>query len=63
MFKNPMQGCDVIYTRNHNLFWSSDPSFMTNTEEFGLAMINTVLFESTKKFFENKDIRELAKNI
>jgi len=37
------------------------PSFITNTEEFGLAMINASLFGSTNKVFKNKDIRELAK--
>ncbi len=37
------------------------PSLMTNTEEFGLAMINAVLFGSTNKILENRDIRELAK--
>jgi uncharacterized protein YbjT (DUF2867 family) len=37
------------------------PSFITNTEEFGLAMINAVLFGSTNKIFENRDIRKMAK--
>ena len=37
------------------------PSFMTNTEEFGLAMINAALFGSTKKIFKNRDIRDMAK--
>jgi Iap family predicted aminopeptidase len=37
------------------------PSFITNTEEFGLAMINAALFGSTNKVFENRDIRKMAK--
>ena len=37
------------------------PSFITNTEEFGLAMINAALFCSTNMVFENRDIREIAK--
>lgn len=37
------------------------PSFITNTEEFGLAMINAALIGSTNKVFENRDIREMAK--
>lgn len=37
------------------------PSFVTNTEEFGLSMINAALFGSTNKVFENRDIREMAK--
>jgi N-acetyl-gamma-glutamylphosphate reductase len=37
------------------------PSFITNTEEFGLAMINAALFGSTNKIFENRDIRKMAK--
>ncbi len=37
------------------------PSFITNTEEFGLAMINAARFGSTQKVFENRDIRDMAK--
>lgn len=43
------------------ILYKSFPSFVTNTEEFGLAMINAVLFGSTNKIFENRDIREMAK--
>ncbi len=38
------------------------PSFITSSEEFGLAMINAALFQPSMKIFENKDIREISKN-
>ena len=37
------------------------PSFVTNSEEFGRAMINAALFDPPTKVFENRDIREIAK--
>ena len=45
------------------IFYKLFPSFMTNTEEFGLAMINAVLFGSTNKILENRDIREMARTL
>ncbi len=47
----------LFYPALYKLF----PSFITNTTEFGLAMINAVLFGSTNKIFENRDIRKIAK--
>jgi len=48
-----------IYLILYQLF----PSLITNTEEFGQAMINAALFGSTNKVFENRDIREMAKTL
>ncbi len=36
------------------------PSVMTNTDEFGLAMINAALYGPSKNILENKDIREIG---
>jgi len=46
-----------IYPMLYKLF----PGLVTNTEEFGLAMINAVLSKPDKKVFENRDFRALAK--
>ena len=45
----------------YSVLYKLFPSFITNTEEFGLSMINAVLFGSTIKTLENRDIREMAK--
>lgn len=47
-----------IYPVLYKLF----PRGVTNTEEFGLAMINAVLKVSDKKVFENRDLRDLLKS-
>lgn len=36
------------------------PALVTTTQEFGLAMINTLLVKPEKNVFENRDIRKLA---
>ncbi len=46
----------LIYPILHKLL----PSVMTNTDEFGLAMINAALYGSNKSILENKDIREIG---
>lgn len=47
-----------VYPVLYKLF----PGLVTNTREFGLAMINAALFKPDKRVFENRDIRKIAKS-